>query len=107
MHQDQKCNVCGKTRVNSKTRYYYTDASLNTSVMNPNGVEDFKSGYYKLSKDNLTWSSDLVNDEKTYSRNFQYNEKLYIKFIKPYYDYYEFKEITGRYKTLEKIADNT
>lgn len=107
MHQDQKCNVCGKTRVNSKTRYYYTDFSLNTSVINPNGVEDFKSGYYKLSKDNLTQSSDLVNDEKTYSCNFQYNEKLYIKFIKPYYDYYEFKEITGRHKTPEKIADNT
>ena len=123
MHQDQKCSKCGRTRTNSKTRTYYT----NMNVLNPKGYEDNQSGYYQVSFDGTNWSSESVNGGPSGIYSLTYNSPVFIRFIRPYYDYYELKKIvataeddhwfsigdnlwqhpTVPTKNLEQINDNT
>lgn len=104
-----KCSACGKTR----TRYYYDPGQsgdsgiyVNVSVMSPTGVEDQKSGYFQLSRDGVNWSSETTDQIMSYVQSFKYNDKLYVRYTRPYYDYYELDSVTYKLP-MAKINDNT
>lgn len=104
-----KCSACGKTR----TRYYYDPGQsgdsgiyVNVSVMSPTGVEDQKSGYFQLSRDGVNWSSETTDQIMSYVQSFKYNDKLYVRYTRPYYDYYELDSVTHKL-AMTKINDNT
>lgn len=112
VHSDvrtDKCSVCGKTR----TRHYYdpsrsndNDDYVNVSVMSPTGREDQESGYFQLSRDGVNWSSETTDQIMSYVRSFKYNDKLYVRYTRPYYDYYELDSVTYELP-MTKINDNT
>jgi len=104
-----KCSACGKTR----TRYYYDPGQsgdsgiyINISVISPTGQEDQKSGYIQLSRDGVNWSSETTDQILSYVRSFKYNDKLYVRYTRPYYDYYEFSYVDPKLPITE-INDNT
>lgn len=111
--RDLKCSKCGRTKIESRTRYYYDPGQsgdsgifINISVISPTGVEDQKSGYFQLSRDGVNWSSETTDQIMSYVRSFKYNDKLYVRYPRPYYDYYELDSVTYELP-MTKINDNT
>lgn len=111
--RDLKCSKCGRTKIESRTRYYYDPGQsgdsgifINISVISPTGVEDQKSGYFQLSRDGVNWSSETTDQIMSYVRSFKYNDKLYVRYTRPYYDYYELDSVTYE-QPMTKINDNT
>lgn len=111
--RDLKCSKCGRTKIESRTRYYYDPGQsgdsgifINISVISPTGVEDQKSGYFQLSRDGVNWSSETTDQIMSYVRSFRYNDKLYVRYTRPYYDYYELDSVTYE-QPMTKINDNT
>ena len=98
--------VCGFTKI----RRYNVDVD----IMNPEGKQtrpDGEYGYayvkFKSTRNNADWSEE-VTDNDTRTCQFQYGDKFYIKYIRPYYDYLEFKSIsTTNNKGLESLGDYT
>ena len=106
MHQDQKCSQCGKTRVNSKVRYY----NVNLNILDPNDTETrdggYGYGYVKVSLDNASWSDEITN-ETSFFTNRQYGEKIYIKYTRPYSNHLEFGSISvTNNKGLTDLGNN-
>lgn len=104
-----KCSVCGKTR----TRHYYdpsrsndNDDYVNVSVISPTGREDQKSGYFQLSRDGVNWSYETTDQISSYATTFQYGDSLYVRYTRPYYDYYEYDTYTAVLPVTE-INDHT
>lgn len=104
-----KCSVCGKTR----TRHYYdpsrsndNDDYVNVSVISPTGREDQKSGYFQLSRDGVNWSYETTDQIGSYVTTFQYGDSLYVRYTRPYYDYYEYDTYTALLPVTE-INDHT
>lgn len=111
--RDLKCSKCGRTKIESRTRYYYDPGQsgdsgifINVSVISPTGQEDQKSGYIQLSRDGVNWSSETTDQIMSYVRSFKYNDKLYVRYTRPYYDYYELDSVTYELP-MTKINDNT
>lgn len=111
--RDLKCSKCGRTKIESRTRYYYDPGQsgdsgiyINISVISPTGQEDQKSGYIQLSRDGVNWSSETTDQILSYVRSFKYNDKLYVRYTRPYYDYYEFSYVDPKLPITE-INDNT
>lgn len=112
-HRDLKCSKCGRTKTESRTRYYYDPGQsgdsgiyVNISVISPTGQEDQKSGYIQLSRDGVNWSSETTDQILSYVRTFKYNDKLYVRYTRPYYDYYEFSYIDPKLP-ITKINNHT
>ena len=108
-----KCSKCGRTKIESRTRHYYDPGQsgdsgiyINISVISPTGQEDQKSGYIQLSRDGVNWSSESTDQILSYVRTFKYNDKLYVRYTRPYYDYYEFSYVDPKLP-ITKINDNT
>lgn len=111
--RDLKCSKCGRTKIESRTRYYYDPGQsgdsgiyINISVISPTGQEDQKSGYIQLSRDGVNWSSESTDQILSYVRTFKYNYKLYVRYTRPYYDYYEFSYVDPKLP-ITKINDHT
>ena len=108
-----KCSKCGRTKIESRTRHYYDPGQsgdsgiyINISVISPTGQEDQKSGYIQLSRDGVNWSSESTDQILSYVRTFKYNDKLYVRYTRPYYDYYEFSYVDPKLP-ITKINANT
>lgn len=92
----QKCSRCGDVKKETRTRTYY----VNINVISPEGYEDMQTGYFQISTDGVNWSAEVRNEDhdstiKSTVHAFTYNSPLYIRFTRPYYDYYEFKKIAA------------
>ena len=98
--------ICGFTKI----RRYNVDVN----IVNPEGKQarpDGEYGYayvkFKSERNNADWSEE-VTDNDIRTCQFQYGDKFYIKYIRPYYDYLEFKSIsTTNNKGLESLGDYT
>ena len=84
--------ITGNTSVYLKftTNTFWNDVN----IYNPSGVQDFKSGYVRLSRDGVNWTGNLVNEDAT-TNGVPYGGKIYVKWIGPYYNYYELDRVTG------------
>ena len=82
-------NETGNTLV---YRYYYVWVDVN--IFSPTGSQDYKSAYFSLSNDNSSWDTNLTN-ESAKSNNRPWGSTLYIKDLRPYYEYYEYDRCTG------------
>lgn len=108
--RDLKCSKCGRTKIESKTRLYSVDINVMSpedKQMRPDGAYGY--GYFKIksNRHNTDWSEEIT-DNDTRTCNFQYGDKLYIQYTRPYYDYLEFKSIsTTNNKGLESLGHNT
>lgn len=92
----QKCSRCGDVKKETRTRTYY----VNINVISPEGYEDMQTGYFQISTDGVNWSAEVRNEDhdstiKSTVHALTYNSSLYIRFTRPYYDYYEFKKIAA------------
>lgn len=109
MHQEQKCTLCGRTRVNSKTRTYW----VNISVLDPDNVEHTAAstgiGYFRVSNDGINWS-DLYYDQPdtlSYIGYAEYGSKIYIQYVKSATPTLEFKAIKATYNCLLSYLTST
>lgn len=109
MHQEQKCSLCGRTRVNSKTRTYW----VNISVLDPDNVEHTAAstgiGYFRVSNDGINWS-DLYYDQPdtlSYIGYAEYGSKIYIQYVKSATQTLEFKAIKATYNCLLRYLTST
>ena len=96
------CSRCGKVETETKTRTYVVD--LNIYGPNGNQVDPVDGGYgfgsVQLSIDNKSWSNDLRNEgAEPRLQNRHYQDKIYIKYSRPKYDYLEFCIIRGQNDT--------
>ena len=96
------CSRCGKVETETKTRTYVVD--LNIYGPNGNQVDPVDGGYgfgsVQLSVDNKSWSNDLRNEgAEPRLQNRHYQDKIYIKYSRPKYDYLEFCIIRGQNDT--------
>ena len=84
--------VTGNTAVvlSFSTNTYWNDVN----IISPSGVQDYQSGYVQLSRDGVNWTGNLVNEDET-TNNVPYGGKIYVKWVGPYYDYYELDYVTG------------
>lgn len=92
----QKCSRCGDIKKETRTRTYY----VNINVISPEGYEDMQTGYFQISTDGVNCSAEVRNEDhdstiKSTVHALTYNSSLYIRFTRPYYDYYEFKKIAA------------
>ena len=88
--QDQ-CTACKRTR----TRTYWNDIN----VYHPDGRQlrddgNCGWGYIKISNDGTNWSGEVTN-ENDMTANRTYGSRIYVKYIRPFYDYLEFGSITA------------
>ena len=88
--QDQ-CTACKRTR----TRTYWNDIN----IYHPNGGQlrddgNYGWGYIKISNDGSNWSGEVTN-ENDMTANRTYGSRIYVKYIRPFYDYLEFGSITA------------
>lgn len=110
--RDLKCSKCGRTKIESRTRYY----TVNLNILDPSGNEINNNkagfGYVKISYDGVNWSDEITNEPADAANGgkwaLTYNTQVYIKFIRPYYDYLEFGriEVTNN-KGLTDLGNNT
>lgn len=109
--RDLKCSKCGRTKIESKTRYY----NVNLNIYGPNGSEVVSEqdrvygwGIVQYSFDGVNWSNEISNEVNPEWQQRTYNSYIYIGYLRPRFDYLEFSH-TGSTNNinLEKVNDNT
>lgn len=109
--RDLKCSKCGRTKIESRTRYY----NVNLNIYGPNGSEVVSEkdniygwGIVQYSFDGVNWSNEISNEINPEWQQRTYNSYIYIRYLRPRFDYLEFSH-TGSTNNinLEKVNDNT
>lgn len=64
------------------------------NIYNPNGVQDYESGYFDLyTSENDSWRYNLLNEDADMTHTI--GTFFQVQNIRPYYDYYEVSSVTG------------
>ena len=89
------CSRCGKVETETRTRTYWNNINVNHPTKGENRDDgNCGWGYIKISNDGTNWSDEVTN-ENDMTANRTYGSRIYVKYIRPFYDYLEFGSITA------------
>ena len=89
------CSRCGKVETETRTRTYWNNINVNHPTKGENRDDgNCGWGYIKISNDGTNWSGEVTN-ENDMTANRTYGSRIYVKYIRPFYDYLEFGSITA------------